>query len=290
MIGFILSLSTALLLSLRSTLEKKALKNINEYVMVFGLRIFAGLLILLFIILFKVDTTLSDNFFWILIVGTITCSASSILAIKGIKYGDLSLVGPVMSLTPLFILITSPIMIGQVPSLIGLIGVLMIVFGSYVLNINKAKNGFHEPIKYLFKNKGTRCMLGAAFVWSIGSNIDKMGIDASNPYIWAGALNAFSGLLFLPFVMVKKSYKMKQKEMKSNILWIFLIGLIASLTSVIQLLAVNLILVVYVISIKRLSSVFQVFIGHFIFKEEHFKERLWGAIIMIAGTVLIVFS
>ncbi len=289
--GFLFAFITAVLLSFRSLLEKRTLKNVDEYVMVFGLRCFAGLFLFLVILFFDVETTLKqDNFWFILLAGAVTCSISSILAIKGIKYGDLSLVGPVMTLTPLFILLTSPIMIGQFPSLIGLLGVLLIVFGSYTLNINELKNGFREPVKALFKNRGARYMLGAAVVWSIGSNIDKMGIDASSPYIWAGTLNALSGILFLPLVMLKGQSKKKIGDFRGNILSIFIIGFVASMSSLIQLLAVNLILVVYVISLKRLSSVFQVLIGHFIFKEEYFKERFVGVIIMFLGAILIVFS
>jgi len=56
------------------------------------------------------------------------------------------------------------------------------------------------------------------------------------------------------------------------------------------MLAINLTLVAYVISIKRLSIIFSVIFGFLLFKEKGFKERLTGAIIMVLGVILITLS
>ena len=56
------------------------------------------------------------------------------------------------------------------------------------------------------------------------------------------------------------------------------------------MLAISLTLVAYVISIKRVSVVFGVLWGHFIFKEGGIKERLIGTSIMVMGVGLITLS
>lgn len=56
------------------------------------------------------------------------------------------------------------------------------------------------------------------------------------------------------------------------------------------MIAISLILVAYVISIKRVSVVFCVLWGHFIFKERGIKERLAGTSVMVLGVVLITLS
>jgi len=48
--------------------------------------------------------------------------------------------------------------------------------------------------------------------------------------------------------------------------------------------------VAYVIPVKRLSIVFGVIFGHFIFKEKHIKERFIGAAIMLIGIFLIAMA
>jgi drug/metabolite transporter (DMT)-like permease len=42
---------------------------------------------------------------------------------KALQYGDLSLIGPLIALTPVFLLITSPFMVGEYPHFYGYIGV-----------------------------------------------------------------------------------------------------------------------------------------------------------------------
>lgn len=54
--------------------------------------------------------------------------------------------------------------------------------------------------------------------------------------------------------------------------------------------AITLALVAYVISLKRLSTVFGVLWGKLLFKEKDFKDRLIGAVIMAAGVILIALS
>ncbi|MBI2647506.1 hypothetical protein HYW99_03445 [Candidatus Woesearchaeota archaeon] len=41
------------------------------------------------------------------------------------------------------------------------------------------------------------------------------------------------------------------------------------------------------ISVKRMSIIFSVLYGHFLFREEKIRERLIGTIFMFAGVVLI---
>jgi len=56
------------------------------------------------------------------------------------------------------------------------------------------------------------------------------------------------------------------------------------------MLAISLILVVYVISIKRASVIFGVLWGYLIFNEKRIKERFTGALVMVIGVALITMS
>ena len=54
-----------------------------------------------------------------------------------------------------------------------------------------------------------------------------------------------------------------------------------------QFAAFELAIVPYVISVKRTSAIFSVLWGKQFFKEEEFKSRFIGAIIVVAGLVII---
>ena len=57
-----------------------------------------------------------------------------------------------------------------------------------------------------------------------------------------------------------------------------------------NMIAITYMLVVYVISIKRLSTVFSVLWGKLFFKEQNIRERLVGTLIMVAGVLLIALA
>jgi len=290
--GILLSLLAAVFVSFRSAFEKKALKKMDEFTVALGFRFSALAFIILGMILFGAEFHLQKEiFFRFILLGGVLNAISSVLVMKAFKVGDLSTIGPIATFTPLFILITSPLIIGEVPSAQGMIGVILIVIGTYVLNIKEVVSGYGAPVFSLFnKNKGALYMLGAAFVWSIGANIDKIGVEASNPFIWAGSINALVVILLLPIVLARKRGLEKVNKPKNSFFLVVLAGLAGTLVAIFQLYAIGMILVVYVISLKRLSAIFEVFIGHFAFKEKNFKERLIGASIMVLGAVLIILS
>ncbi|MEE8536375.1 MAG: EamA family transporter, partial [Acidobacteriota bacterium] len=55
-------------------------------------------------------------------------------------------------------------------------------------------------------------------------------------------------------------------------------------------LALDLVEVAYMISIKRTSMVFGVLYGWLFFKEAEIRQRLLASLLMVAGAVLIVFA
>lgn len=79
----------------------------------------------------------------------------------------------------------------------------------------------------------------------------------------------------LPIMLVKS--KGNLKAIPKNLGPLIPIGLFGTLTVISQMLAINLTLVAYVISIKRTSAVMSVVFGYLIFKERGFKEKLTGA-------------
>ena len=71
--------------------------------------------------------------------------------------------------------------------------------------------------------------------------------------------------------------------------WLFLlIGASQALMALCHFKAVSMILVAYMISVKRLSLLLSVVFGNLFFHEEHLKARLFGSSLMVAGVVLIL--
>lgn len=287
MAWFLLAFMTAFFDSLKYVFSKEGLKKLDEYVIALSLSLFA-LPFLIPILLFIEIPSLGNNFWWALISIVILNITTTILYVKAIKISDLSLTVPMLAFTPFFLLFTSPLLVGEFPTFLGLIGVLLIVFGAYELNIKKQKLGYFEPFKSLYKEKGTRLMLLVALIWSLSSNIDKIGVQNSSPIFWIIA----SRLFIAPIMILIVIYKSKKKLLNvfQNYKKLLPIGFFLSLTLITQMIALNLTLVSYVIAIKRTSIIFSVLFGYLIFKEKNIKDRLIGATIMVLGVVLITLS
>ena len=79
----------------------------------------------------------------------------------------------------------------------------------------------------------------------------------------------------------------KVKQLFSQPTIFSLIGLTVALSVITHFLAVNIIEVPYVISVKRTSLLFGIMFGAFWFKEKNIRERLIGSIVMIIGVIVI---
>lgn len=271
--------------SASNVFNKKSFEKVDEYVIAWSLRFIVVILLAPF--LFFVEIPAFGKNFWLALFTSGTLNAIALLCyLKAIKHSDLSLVGPLVALTPLFLLATSPLIVGETPRLLGLLGVLFIVIGSYVLQIKRAHQGFFKPFLALFSQRGPQLMLVVAFIYSITANVDKIGVQNSSPLVWAVVDNIFAMIICFLIMIFKSQGGVKKALVNYKIL--LPAGFFMALMFVFQMTAIKLALVTYVISIKRTSALFSVLFGWLIFKESGFKERLAGAAIMIIGAVLIM--
>lgn len=286
-LGLFLALLTAFTTSLLDVLSKKTLRTINEYVVAFSVRFYTLFFLLPFFFFQEIPAI--NNMFWLaLLISGLLNLVTSILYLKALKASDLSLSVPLVTFTPFFLLITSPFLVGEIPTVLGMVGVFCIVMGSYVLNLRQKKAHLLAPFRALLKEKGPRLMLCVAFLWSITSNFDKIGVQNSSPIFWSFMVNLFIVLLLFPYMILKmrEEFKVFSFEWKKLVPF----GALNASAAFFQFTAVSLTLVTYVISVKRLSVVFSVFWGYLLFKEQGIKERLLGSLMMVTGVVLIAFS
>lgn len=285
--GIFLALSSAFFESLKDVTSKRVLKNVDEYVAAFSLRFFALPTLLLVLYLAKIPN-IQEGFWGALFLSGSLNFLTTILYMKAIKASDLSLTIPLVNFTPLFLLITSPFMLGEFPKTLGIAGILTIVAGAYLLNVEAARKSLFAPLKALLREKGPRLMLLVAFIWSISSNIQKIGVESSSPAFYALAENIFLSLLLFPLMMHKSSRGLR--TLRTQIKPLFSIGFFSALVLTFQMIAIQLTLVVYVISIKRMSTLLSVSFGHFLFKEKDIGKRLLGTAVMVLGVLLIALA
>ncbi|KAM3092772.1 EamA family transporter [Phormidesmis sp. 146-35] len=283
MIWLAFAILTAFFESLKDVSSKYGLRKIDEYIVTWVSIVFSALFLIPLLLLTKIPT-LNAQFWIALLIGGSLNVISFTLYIKAIKASDLSLTVPIVTLTPLFLLVTSPLIVHESPSVADGIGVFMIVVGSYVLNLRERSRGYFAPLRAILREKGSRLMLTVAFIWSITSNFDKVGVVNSSPLFWSTALYLFLAIGIFPIVLYKSRRHFDQ--ILPNVKVLATIGLFHALAISFQMIAVTYTLVTQVIAIKRMSALISVLFGHFLLKESGLQERLVGAAIMVTGVIV----
>ena len=267
--------------------NKKAGITIDPYTIACSLSFFTA--VFLFpLVLAKGIPTPGKYFWYSLLIDSVLNAIAYILFIKAISLAELSKVAPLTSFTPLFLIFTSPILLGEFPNIMGLVGVLAIVGGAYLLNLQEGQKRWLEPLVGLMQETGSQLMLTVAFIWSLTSNLDKIGIQNSAPIIWVFSVYLSITVMLLPLVLFRQTSSMSQLRRSGKTL--VTIGLLNAVTVASQMTALTLTLVAYVIAIKRTSTVFSVIFGALIFQEQGFKARLLGTSIMLLGVIAIALS
>ena len=208
-----------------------------------------------------------------------------ILYIKAIKHSPLSLAIPFISFTPVFLILTSFLMLKEQPDASGLSGIFLVTLGGYLLNSHTISQGVLEPLRCITREKGCLLMLVVALIYSITSNLGKTAIQHSNPLFFTVFYLTFRSLVITPLVC----FKIRGEFSKGvpHLKYFLLMGFSCALMFIFHSLAVNLTQVSYMISLKRTSALISIVFGQLFFNEMHIKERLLGSTIMFTGVLLI---
>jgi len=282
MTWLVLALLAALGESLRDLFSKQGLHHVRPHIAALAASASAFPILTGFFFLNQQIPPIGNRFVLALVVSGVLNIVAILVFMRAIQDSDLSLTIPFITFTPLFLLITSPFLVGEFPGTLGIFGILLIVLGSYILQIQEVHRGFLAPFSGIFKEKGPRRMLSVAFIYSVTSNFDKIGVQQSSPLFWSFSINAFmtAGLLLI-FLLFRSRTPTQPNKLTIHLL--FLIGLAHALTLITQNLALTQASVPSVITVKRTSALFAVLWGHFVLREINIRERLSGAILMIAG-------
>ncbi|MBU0756576.1 MAG: DMT family transporter, partial [Nanoarchaeota archaeon] len=211
---------------------------------------------------------------------------SNIIYIAAMRIGNLSLIMPLMSLTPFFVTIFSFFLNKEIPTPIGLFGIFLIVMGCYVLNIKNAKKGFLEPFKKIWSDKPAKMAVFSTILFAISLTIDKYNINLTNTFFYFSYKWIFTTLIFL---IILTRVKINFKGIKENWKPVIASNGIKILAEILGMYAMGLYYVTYVTAVKRSSVLFDVLYGHFVFKEKETKQRLLGALVIVAGLIMIAF-
>jgi drug/metabolite transporter (DMT)-like permease len=204
--------------------------------------------------------------------------------------GDLSLVYPLSRGSgPLFVPFLAVIFIHETLSLLGILGIALIILGIYVIHLHSfSARSLLEPFLALRGSASlwALCTGGTIAAYSL---VDKIGVSVIYPPLYNYLMLACVWLILSPYVLVRER-KWLKKEWVINKKTILAVGFLVLFTYSMVLFAMRMSKVSYVVAVREVSIVFSAYYGIIWLGEQHGRQKLVGAILIASGVVLIGLS
>jgi len=227
------------------------------------------------------------------------------LAFRALRSTDLSLAVPMLAFTPLFLIGTAALILHEIPSAIGILGIIVIAAGSYVLNTTEGHTGLMAPFRAMVRDPGVFSMLVVAFLYAVVINFDKMVVTNSDTVFGSGLVFSLLGVAFLGIFLLKQYIGRFHGRIAGGAAadpspdrtagaWrdLAAAALIVGFFLTIETIAINQAylqqIVPYVSAIKRTSILITVVYGTLVFREKELLRRVSGAGLMVIGVILIL--
>ncbi|MCF8061293.1 MAG: DMT family transporter [Deltaproteobacteria bacterium] len=287
MAWLLLALTAALATAVVDTLSKKFFSDLTAFEMGLIRLVYAlPCLVAGFVLIPRPEL---DAVFWTCIAVGLPLEVTALLCyMRAIKVSPLSLTVPFLAFTPAFVILTGYLFLGETLSLQGILGIALVVVGSYVLNLSHARERWLAPIFAVFREQGSWLMLLTSFIFSFTATLGKVAIlHSSPPFFGVTYFLCVLGLMLLisPAVPGVRAAHLFLRPGPAMI-----IGLSTAVMVFSHTYAISLVEAAYMLSIKRTSLLFGVILGGLVFREVRIRERLLGAFIMLTGVFLIALS
>lgn len=287
MFWLFLALVSAIFVALKNVITRRLVSLTDKDVILYAGYLFPALFAIL-LIFFTGIPEIKPGFYYSITIASIIDIIAVVFFIKAIASAELAKTFPLVAFTPIFLIVTAFLILGEIPSIIGFFGILAISFGAYLLRSESVKVGILEPLKLLVREKGPRYMLIAAFLFSVIGPFYKKAILNSSPFFALAISQFLCALLLILFFLPKKRIYAIHQKIVTNFKLLFLASMAAFFAALALFVALTSSApTVYVISIKRTSILFTIILGFIFFKEKNFVRNLVAGIIMILGIFLI---
>ncbi|MGA1846494.1 EamA family transporter [Deferribacter abyssi] len=194
------------------------------------------------------------------------------------SYGDISKLYPITAISPLFVTLWAVLFLKEKINIVSFIGIIFIVFGVAV--IGNVKN-----IR-ISKDKGVFYAILAAFAYSLGAIVDKLGVGSGNFVLYVYSLTFFMTLYMFIF-----NYRVVKGKFvgyfRINVRKIFLGGGVLFFSFLTYRYGLKMVNVSYAIVLRQVNIIFGVFLGCVLFREKITINNIIGTIFIIVGVSIL---
>jgi uncharacterized membrane protein len=284
---YMLSFTCALSLATADAFTKKFFHNYNGWELLIIRIIVPAVLLAPLMTYYPLPKIPPEFWVWMAILVPAEIFAM-LLYLIAIRDSPLHLTLPYLAFTPVFNVATGYLVLGESVSTQGLLGIILVVCGAYLLNLHRLKgnNNYLIPLTAIAREKGSRLMLLVAAIYSFTSVISKGAMQFATPA-------SFGVFYFIPIAIALFAITAIYQPAALRVLFrqpaknLFIGSLMAAMI-VTHFLAISMTEVAYMIAVKRTSLLFGIIWGALLFKENRLGPHLLAGTLMVTGVALIL--
>ena len=221
---------------------------------------------------------------------------ATLLSTYALAQADASLVSPLLTFNPAFTLLAAWFTLGETPGARQTIGVGLVLFGAYLLEVEQARTGLLAPLQVLFRRAGALLAVIASALWGATTVLEKLAIEHVTPP--SGPFVALVGTALMVVLLTPGAFfaSLREGTPARKGRWSGLRAHPGALTTAIVLAgtaplfgftAIALGLVGYVTALFKLSSVLTIIWAWLFLGEGQIRQRLLGTSVMLLGGMLV---
>ena len=287
--GVVLALLAAGFKSGKGVTTKVATERVGALAAAVGVRGYSLPWLVPILAVLGVPTLPTTPAFWgIVTVYAVGLSVVTVLTTAAYDRSDVSVVAPLLALTPAVVAVPSFVLLGEVPSPVAGSGLLLISVGAYVLNLSSLSEGVFRPVVALATDRGAQYVAGALVAFAALPSLTKVGLRSVAPPTWV----FLTHLLVAAMLGGVASLWGAGRESGVTKAWgvLALFGGLNVGAWIAQTYAYTHTQVAYVQAIKRVSIVLVVVGGRVVFDEDRTAERLVGSACIVAGVTAVALG
>lgn len=298
MIGYIFALLSAFAISVSGIAAKQALKR--EHSLDFSL--FAHILGFLFLAPFViwVDFGISKYHLGLIYLVSVFSTFGFWFMIRALRHMDISVETPLSNIGILFTVFFGYIFLGERLGVWHLVGVVFIVAGAYLLEINhsassgasRSKIDVWYPLREFKNSRYIHFLLAGLVLYSLSSVVDRVVLQEISviTYLFFVYLFLTINNILLFVFLHKVPFSVVFKEAKDSAGWAVLFAVSRLISNFLFANAISVLYVGVAVAIKRISTLLTVVLGGKFLSEENLRWRMMSSAVMIVGALLIVFA
>jgi drug/metabolite transporter (DMT)-like permease len=247
-----------------------------------------GLLLLPLLVLQPHPPLAPEFWYWVAALVPIEVLAM-LLYSQAIRDTSLSLTLPYLAFTPVFNIVTAKLLLGESVSSSGFGGILLVVAGAWLLNLEHARNhgrfNVLAPFRAIVSERGSRLMLIVAALYSLTSVLGKGALAYTTPLFFGTMYYVLLGFVVITVFSIGAGMPVK-------VLWRrpianLMIGVFMGVMVLTHFYAIAHVEVAYMVAVKRTSLLFGIGYSVLLFHEHARPEYFLAGAMMVGGVFLI---